>query len=134
MAHYKKNCVFCKIAQKKVEHSQFWEDGKHIAFLDKNQSIFGHALVIPKNHVSYVFNLHQEEYSALFIAAERVARALRKLIKCKRVGLNITGFEVPHTHIHLLPMNKIADVSRKAGNLDGRKSRTLVGRLLKELA
>ena len=129
MSHYKKNCVFCKVAQRKIEHSQFWEDDSHIAFLDKDQSTFGHTLVIPKNHVSYVFNLHEKEYLALLLRAEKIAKALQKLTKCKRVALSIYGFEVPHTHIHLLPLNTLPTTGRKTKRPKKQDVRKLVGRL-----
>ena len=133
MAHYKKDCIFCKVAQRKVEHSQFWEDRSHIAFLDKDQDSFGHSLVIPKNHVGYVFALHEKEYSALLLRAERVARALQKLTRCKRVALAIYGFSVPHTHVHLIPLSTPPRASRtarrKATSIAGKKAQKLVKQL-----
>ena len=129
MSHYKKNCIFCKVAQRKVEHSQFWEDDSHIAFLDKNQSIFGHILVIPKNHVSYVFSLHEKEYLALLLRAEKIAKALQKLTRCKRVALSIYGFEVPHTHVHLLPLNNVPNAAHKMKRLKKKERQELTERL-----
>ncbi len=113
MSHYKNNCVFCKVAQRKIEHSQFWEDKSHIAFLSREPQAFGHTLVIPKNHNSYVFNLHKKEYLKLLLASEKVAKALKKVTRCKRIVLAIYGFEVPHTHVHLIPMNSLADTKHK---------------------
>lgn len=133
MSHYKKNCVFCKVAKRKIEHFQFWEDKKNIAFLDRQPTTFGHALVIPKDHVSYIFNLHQKEYSALFVASEKIAKALQKLTKCKRVGLIVSGFAVPHTHIHLLPMNNIAEATHKIKKPSKEKMLALTNHLVKIL-
>lgn len=132
MSHYKKGCVFCKVAQRKVEHSQFWEDDSHIAFLDKDQSIPGHSLVIPKDHVSYVFDLHKKEYLALLLRAEKIAKALQKLTKCKRVALSIYGFEIPHTHVHLLPLNDLP-TSRRPKRLTEKEIEKLASQLEKKL-
>lgn len=131
MSHYKKNCVFCKVAQRKIEHFQFWEDTSFIAFLDKDQSIFGHVLLIPKNHISYVFNLHKKEYLALLLRAEKIAKALQKLTRCKRVALSIYGFEVPHTHIHLLPLNSLSDTNHKTKRPKKKEVQRLVNQLEK---
>lgn len=100
-----------------------------MAFLDKNPQTFGHALVIPKDHVSYIFSLHKKEYLALFIAAEKVAKKLQKLTGCKRVVLNIAGFAVPHTHIHLLPMNKITEARHKIKKPSGSRMRIFADKL-----
>ena len=134
MSHYKKNCVFCKVAQRKIEHSQFWEDKSHIAFLDKDPKTFGHSLVIPKNHASYVFNLHKKEYLALLIKAEKIAKALQKITKCKRVALDIYGFEVDHTHVHLIPLNNIFEATHKIRKPSKERMQKLVGQLEKVLA
>ena len=113
MNKYDKNCVFCKVAKREIEHNQFWEDKDHIAFLDKNPISFGHTLVIPKKHVSYVFSLHEKEYLNLLKAAEKVAKAIQKVTKCKRVCMGIYGFEIDHTHVHLFPLNNLKEYQHK---------------------
>ena len=137
MAHYQKTCVFCKIARRQVEHSQFWEDRSYIAFMDKDQSTLGHALVVPKDHVSYVFNLHQKRYLGLLLRAEKIAKALKKLTRCKRVALAIYGFEIPHTHVHLIPLDRIPGApsrpNTKRRGLSAPEVRALVQRLGRSL-
>lgn len=113
MSHHKKACVFCDIAKKKIDHFQFWSDKKTVAFLDSNPTALGHTLVIPKDHVDYIFKLSRKNYIDLFLAAKKIAEVLQKKTGCKRVGLVITGFQIPHAHIHLLPMNKTFDLNRK---------------------
>jgi len=112
MSKYNKDCVFCKVAKREIEHNQFWEDEDHIAFLDKYPQTFGHTLVIPKKHVGYVFSLHENEYVNLLKSAEKVAKALQKLIKCERICLGIYGFEVNHTHVHLIPVNNLKELKK----------------------
>lgn len=113
MNKYKKDCVFCKVAKREIEHNQFWEDKDHIAFLDKNPVSFGYTLVIPKSHVSYVFSLQEKEYLNLLKAAEKVAKSIQKVTKCKRVCMGIYGFEIDHTHVHLFPLNNLKEFKHK---------------------
>lgn len=113
MNKYNKNCVFCKVAKKEIKHNQFWEDKDHAAFLDKNPISFGHTLVIPKMHVSYVFSLHEKEYLNLLKATEKVAKAIQKATNCKRVCMSIYGFEINHTHVHLFPVNNLKELQHK---------------------
>jgi len=113
MNKYNKNCVFCKVAKREIDHNQFWEDNDHIAFLDKNPVSFGHTLVIPKSHVNYIFSLHEKEYLNLLKAAEKVAKAIQKVTKCKRVCMGIYGFEIDHTHVHLFPLNNLKEFQHK---------------------
>lgn len=113
MNKYKKDCVFCKVAKREIEHNQFWEDNDYIAFLDKNPVSFGHTLIIPKRHVSYVFSLNENEYINLLKVTEKVAKAIQKITNCKRVCMGIYGFEIDHTHVHLFPLNNLKEFKHK---------------------
>lgn len=83
----------------------------YFAFLDISPVAKGHTLVIPKQEVDYIFDLDDETYVGLTRFAKRVAKAIEKAIPCKRVGVAVMGLEVPHTHIHLVPINKEADMN-----------------------
>ncbi len=87
------------------------EDDKHYAFLDINPVAPGHTLVIPKKEVDYIFDLSDDEYLELQLFAKRVAKAMKKSLPCERVGVAVIGLEVPHTHIHLVPINKESDMN-----------------------
>ena len=87
------------------------EDENYFAFLDISPVAKGHTLVIPKQEVDYIFDLDDETYVGLTRFAKRVAKAIEKAIPCKRVGVAVMGLEVPHTHIHLVPINKEADMN-----------------------
>ncbi len=102
--------IFSKIAAGEIPSYRVAEDEKHYAFLDINPMAAGHTLVIPKREVDYIFDLSDEEYAALQLFAKRVATAQKKALPCKRIGVAVLGMEVPHAHIHLLPLNSEADM------------------------
>ena len=102
--------IFSKIAAGEIPSYKVAADEAHYAFLDINPVAPGHVLVIPRREVDYIFNLTAEEYDALWKFARRVARAIEKAMPCKRVGIAVVGLEVPHTHIHLLPISSEADM------------------------
>jgi len=102
--------IFTKIVQGEIPSYKVAEDDRFYAFLDINPIQPGHTLVIPKNEVDYIFDLPQEEAGALFIFAQQVAKAIKKVISCKRIGVAVLGLEVPHAHIHLLPLNRERDI------------------------
>jgi histidine triad (HIT) family protein len=87
------------------------EDGRHLAFLDITPLVEGHVLVIPKKEVDYIFDLPADELAALHVFAQRVAKALKAAVPCKRVGVAVIGLEVPHAHIHLIPMQTVQDIN-----------------------
>ena len=87
------------------------EDEKYFAFLDISPVAKGHTLVIPKHEVDYIFDLDDEEYAGLTAFAKKVAAAMKKVMPCKRIGVAVLGLEVPHTHIHLVPINKESDMN-----------------------
>lgn len=102
--------IFSKIIAGDIPSYRVAEDEHHYAFLDINPMAEGHTLVVPKHEVDYLFDLSDEEYAALQLFAKRVAIAQRKAIPCKRVAVAVLGMEVPHAHIHLVPINSEADV------------------------
>ncbi len=102
--------IFSRIAVGEIPSYKVAADDKHYAFLDINPVARGHVLVIPRREVDYIFDLDKEEYTGLMLFARRVAKAIEKAIPCERVGVAVVGLEVPHTHIHLLPINSEADM------------------------
>ena len=86
------------------------EDDNYLAFLDISPMVKGHTLVIPKREVDYIFDLEDEELAGLHLFAKRVAVALKKAFPCQRIGMAVLGMEVPHTHIHLIPLQKESDM------------------------
>jgi histidine triad (HIT) family protein len=103
--------IFSRIIAGEIPCYKVAEDDRHIAFLDVNPVAPGHTLVVPKREESYIFDLSDEELAALNIFAKKVAKGLAKAVPCKRVGVTVIGLEVPHAHIHLIPINKEADMS-----------------------
>lgn len=86
------------------------EDERFFAFLDINPLVKGHTLVIPKQEIDYIFDLSDDDLAAMHVFAKSVARAIEKAVPCKRVGVAVMGMEVPHAHIHLIPINKESDM------------------------
>ncbi len=103
--------VFSKIAAGEIPAFKVAEDENFLAFLDINPLVEGHVLVIPKKEVDYIFDLDDETYLGLHAFAKRVAVAIRKAIPCQRVGVAVIGLEIPHAHIHLVPMNNMDDIN-----------------------
>ncbi len=103
--------IFSRIVAGEIPCYKVAEDENYFAFLDISPVAKGHTLVIPKQEVDYIFDLDDETYVGLTRFAKRVAKAIEKAIPCKRVGVAVMGLEVPHTHIHLVPINKEADMN-----------------------
>ncbi len=104
--------IFTKIAHGEIPSYKCAEDENYYAFLDINPMVPGHTLVIPKNVENpYIFDLDDETYAGLCAFAKKVAKAIEKAVPCKRVGVAVLGMEVPHTHIHLVPLQKESDLS-----------------------
>lgn len=103
--------IFSKIVAGEIPSYKIAEDDKHYAFLDINPVAPGHTLVIPKKEVSYLFDLSDEEYTALQLFAKKVALAMKKALPCERIGVTVIGLEVPHAHIHLVPITKENDMN-----------------------
>ncbi|MBR2624304.1 MAG: HIT family protein [Paludibacteraceae bacterium] len=103
--------IFTKIAKGEIPSYKIAEDENFYAFLDISPLKEGHTLVIPKNTENdYIFDLDDETYDGLMAFAKRVAKAIKKAIPCKRVGVAVLGMEVPHTHIHLVPLESEGDM------------------------
>ena len=103
--------IFSRIVAGEIPCYKVAEDEKYFAFLDISPMAKGHTLVIPKHEVDYIFDLDDEEYAGLTAFAKKVAAAMKKVMPCKRIGVAVLGLEVPHTHIHLVPINKESDMN-----------------------
>ena len=102
--------LFSKIAAGEIPSFKCAEDDRFYAFLDINPVAKGHTLVIPRREVDYIFDMDDEELAAFEVFAKRVAVAIKKAFPCRKVAQVVLGLEVPHAHIHLIPMNTEADV------------------------
>ena len=103
--------VFTKIINKELPAYIISEDSENIAFLDISPVKKGHVLVVPKLEVDNIFELPSENYLSLFLFAKKVSKAIVKVIPCNRIGVSVIGLEVPHAHIHLIPINKLDDIN-----------------------
>ena len=103
--------IFSRIVAGEIPSYKVAEDDKHYAFLDISPVAPGHTLVIPKKEVDYLFDLADDEYESLQLFAKRVAAAMKSALPCKRIGVAVMGLEVPHAHIHLVPINKESDMN-----------------------
>lgn len=103
--------IFSRIVAGELPAYKVAEDDQHLAFLDITPLVEGHTLVIPKREVDYIFDLPAEELAALHLFAQRVAKGVAAAVPCKRIGVAVIGLEVPHAHIHLIPMNKVSDLN-----------------------
>ena len=103
--------IFTKIVNGEIPCYKIAEDEHHLAFLDVIPIAKGHTLVIPKKEVDYIFDLNEEEYKNLWAFAQKVAKQVKAAIPCVKIGVAVVGLEVPHTHIHLVPMNEIKDLN-----------------------
>lgn len=103
--------VFTKIIKGDIPCYKIAENDKFFAFLDINPLAKGHTLVVPKLQVDYIFKLDDEMLAEMMIFAKRIASAIEANVPCERIGLAVIGLEVPHTHIHLVPINKVGDLN-----------------------
>lgn len=102
--------IFTRIINGEIPCYKIYEDEKYFAFLDINPLKKGHTLVIPKVEDDYIFNLDDETYAGLCLVAKKIAKAIKESTNCQRVGVTVMGMEVPHVHIHLVPMDKEKDM------------------------
>ncbi len=109
--------VFSKIVAGEIPSYKVAEDENYYAFLDISPVAKGHTLVIPKHEVNYIFDLDEAEYEGLWNFARRVAKAMKQVLPCQRIGVAVMGLEVPHAHIHLVPINKESDMNFFADKL-----------------
>ena len=103
--------LFTKIVKGEIPAYKIAETDKFLAFLDIYPLAKGHVLVIPKKETDYIFEVDANEYSELWVFAKKIAKAIEKAIPCKRVGLAVVGLEVPHAHIHLIPLQTVEDIN-----------------------
>ena len=103
--------IFSKIVKDEIPSFKIHEDDGFLAFLDVYPLKKGHTLVIPKKQADYIFDIDSEEYLNLWNFAKIIAKAIKKVIKCKRVSIVVIGLEVPHAHIHLIPINSIEEIN-----------------------
>ena len=119
--------IFSKIAAGEIPSYRVAENDKYFAFLDINPVAPGHVLVIPREENDYIFNLGDSTYEGLWLFAKRVAEAMKEVMPCQRIGVAVIGLEVPHAHIHLIPITN-------EGDMDFNKKKTLPAEQMEKLA
>ena len=102
--------IFSRIVKGEIPCYKIAEDERFFAFMDINPVAIGHTLVIPKREDDYIFNLDDDEIGAMMVFAKKIAKALEKAVTCKRIGVAVIGLEVPHAHIHLIPISQEGDM------------------------
>jgi len=103
--------IFSRIISGEIPCYKVAESESCIAFLDVNPLAKGHVLVVPKKEMDYIFDIDDELYLDLFVFAKKVAKAIQKIVPCTKIGMSVIGLEVPHAHIHLVPINNISDLN-----------------------
>ena len=103
--------IFTRIIQGEIPCHKILEDEKYLAFLDVRPIAAGHALAIPKKEIDYVFDMDDQLLSGLMIFAKKAARMIQKEVSCKKIGVMVAGLEVPHAHIHLVPIQSVHDLN-----------------------
>lgn len=123
--------IFTRIIQREIPSYKLGETEDYYAFLDIRPMTKGHALAIPKREVDYIFNLEDEELAGLMVFAKHVAKALEAEVKCKRIGIAVVGLEVPHAHVHLMPLNAVSDLGfgRSPVSMDDAEMKALAERV-----
>ena len=109
--------IFTRIVKGEIPSYKVAESEDFYAFLDINPLAKGHTLVIPKKEVDYIFDVEDELYKELFLFAKKAGKAIERVIPCKRIGIIVFGLDVPHAHIHLIPINKASDMSFESPKL-----------------
>lgn len=105
--------IFTRIIRGEIPCYKIAEDERYFAFLDINPLMAGHTLVVPKTETDYIFDLNDNDLTGMMLFSKRVALAIEKAIPCARIGVAVLGLEVPHAHIHLVPMNTMGDLNFK---------------------
>lgn len=103
--------LFTKIINREIPGHIVAEDEKFIAFLDIMPLVQGHTLIVPKEEIDYIFDHEDDTLREMMVFAKKVAKAIKQTIPCRRVGIAVIGLEVPHTHMHLVPMNTMDDIN-----------------------
>ncbi len=109
--------IFTKIITGEIPSYKIAENDKYYAFLDINPLAKGHTLVIPKLETDYILDMDDNEFSGLFVFAKKIGIAIEKIVPCKKIGITVIGLEVPHAHVHLIPINSIYDMDFKQPKL-----------------
>ena len=110
--------IFTKIINGEIPSHKIAENDRFLAFLDIMPLAKGHTLVIPKKQIDYIFDIDDKLLSDLFVFSKKVAKKIEKAIKCERIGVSVIGLEVPHAHIHLIPMNSVSDMNFSKNKLN----------------
>lgn len=128
--------IFTRIVQGEIPCYKIAEDERFLAFLDINPLAAGHTLVIPKQETDYLFELEDDLLAGLMVFAKKVALAIDRAIPCERVGVAVIGLEVPHAHIHLIPLNAISDIdfSRPKLKMSKEELETIAANIAKQLS
>jgi len=108
-----KNCIFCKIVSGEIQAHKVYEDNDTLAFLDIDPTREGHTLVIPKEHHEYIENMPDELYSQIMLVVKKLKTAYKKIFNVPQVGFFVSGWDVPHAHVHVVPMEVSTDISSK---------------------
>ena len=103
--------IFTRIINREIPGHIVAEDERYIAFLDINPLTIGHTLVVPKKEVDYIFDLDDDTLAGMNVFSKKVAIAIKKVVPCARIGVEVIGLEVPHAHVHLIPMNRTEDLN-----------------------
>lgn len=103
--------IFTRIISREIPGHIVAEDDRYIAFLDINPLVLGHVLVVPKQEIDFIFDMDDDLLAGMMVFAKKVALAIKKAVPCKRIGVAVIGLEVPHTHVHLVPMNTMGDIN-----------------------
>ncbi len=114
--------IFTRIINREIPGHIVAEDERYIAFLDISPLVLGHTLVVPKQEVDYMYDLDDDVLAGLHVFAKKVAHAIKKAVPCKRIGVAVIGLEVPHTHVHLVPMNSMGDLNFTRAKLSPSKA------------
>lgn len=123
--------IFTRIVRGEIPCHKVAETEDFLAFLDIRPLAAGHTLVIPKEEIDYYFDLEDAQLSALMVFAKKVAKAIEAEVPCKRIGVSVIGLEVPHTHVHLVPINAISDMTfgREPVKISNEEMAALAGRI-----
>lgn len=105
--------IFTRIINGEIPAYKVAEDDNFIAFLDVNPNAKGHTLCVPKKEIDKIFDMEEEHYLSLMKFSRKVAKALEKTVACKRIGVSVIGLEVPHVHVHLIPLNEMGEMTFK---------------------
>ena len=105
------NSIFTKIIKREIPAFIIHEDDLFIAFLDINPIQKGHTLIVPKTEIYYFFDIEDDLLSKMLIFTKKIAKAIKKTIECKKISMSVIGLEIPHAHIHLIPINKMSDAN-----------------------